>query len=587
MSDKYTPVLFWALFELVLDTRDRDVGYAINGFVPIREDADANAVFMLRQLCYLCKKLKLECSETAVKEAVDEFLQIERQLPRSWPDTWDAEVPIWQPRFGHPLWGPDDGRGQSVRLPLGDESDTVLVPCWLDSHGWDHFRDFCRRITHTVFREPDWYSLTPKHGPGAVSEPVTGGKYTFGTWPRKLERWFPADWFGSVGLTPRSDLSDREPPSRLIAVPKTQKGPRLIAAEPIAHQYLQQALWGYMEEAVRGSWILSRSIDFRSQESNRKMALDASHSGSYATIDLSAASDRLSTRLVEYVFQGHPLLDGFHAVRTRSLRQEIHTGLDQLVLLRKFSTMGSALTFPVQSYVFWIIAMYASLTVRHGVGFDIGRCLDKSGDLPQVRVFGDDIIVEAESATAATGLLEALGLRVNHAKSHWTRPATGAFRESCGMDAWNGFDVTPAYLTQPYDGSLPVSTVSAMEISNNMFEKGLWNAANAMLIQLPRHVLKVVPVRKAGAHKPWVTGSLGLVSFSGDYLEHLTKKWDRELHYWKYRALGLHVKVKQTPVEGLARLIRYFNEPPVPGLPWSPMEAGRPDFRLKSGWVTK
>jgi hypothetical protein len=54
-------------------------------------------------------------------------------------------------------------------------------------------------------------------------------------------------------------------------------------------------------------------------------------------------------------------------------------------------------------------------------------------------VFGDDIIVPSECAEFVIDDLESFGLLVNRTKSFWR----GAFRESCGVDAYNGVDVTP------------------------------------------------------------------------------------------------------------------------------------------------
>jgi len=88
--------------------------------------------------------------------------------------------------------------------------------------------------------------------------------------------------------------------------------------------------------------------------------------------------------------------------------------------------MGNATTFPVQSLVFWSICV-STLEV---VGYK---------NPADVYVFGDDIIVPTEVAPLIMAVLPCFGLVVNQNKSFHK----GAFRESCGTDAFNGVNVTP------------------------------------------------------------------------------------------------------------------------------------------------
>jgi hypothetical protein len=57
-------------------------------------------------------------------------------------------------------------------------------------------------------------------------------------------------------------------------------------------------------------------------------------------------------------------------------------------------------------------------------------------------VYGDDVIVPTAYAADAIEQLESFGLKVNRDKSC----TNGFFRESCGMDAYKGVDVTPLKL---------------------------------------------------------------------------------------------------------------------------------------------
>jgi len=83
------------------------------------------------------------------------------------------------------------------------------------------------------------------------------------------------------------------PGNRITTVPKNAKTDRIIAIEP--------TLNGYMQHGV-GSLIRSRlkrvGVDLNNQRRNQELALLGSVDGSLATIDLSAASDSVSTELV-------------------------------------------------------------------------------------------------------------------------------------------------------------------------------------------------------------------------------------------------------------------------------------------------
>lgn len=518
------PRLFWGILMKVFST---------DGM--LRSTADPEAVLFLRTLTQGAKKLELPIGSKALRKTLKEFFNVEDHLPTSHPETWDSDTPTWTARFGHPLWGvlgEEDSQNRFDFPRVGD----CRVP-------WDALRLLCRRVTSEL-GIPNWWELRPKHGPGAVSEHGWETKYDFPNWPRKLGLWFPFDWFGSGSLDPESVPSEVEPCSRLVAVPKTRKGPRLICCEPIAHQWMQQSIWRWLRKRVPKT-TLGRSISFESQERQREWALSASHNRLRATLDLSAASDRLSTRLVEYVFQGSELLDGFHSSRTRAMEQTLSDEFPKLIKLRKFATMGSALTFPVQSIVFTILCVFA-LRLHEGREFDFS---DWKADFDRVRVFGDDIIVPNHAYGITKFVLHECGLLVNSRKSF----KGVSFRESCGMDAFRGIDVTPARYRKPYDGS-PASTAALIECSNNLFKKGMWNASEKVLDLLPVSQRKLLAV--SGPDE----GNLGLYSFCGSNVSHLRKRWDIDLQRDYVKRFALLAQPRSTAGSGSSRLARYFFE---------------------------
>lgn len=99
--------------------------------------------------------------------------------------------------------------------------------------------------------------------------------------------------------------------------------------------------------------------------------------------------------------------------------------------------MGSALCFPVESLVFWSLAQAV---------LDPAFCYSRKRKLSdsEVWVFGDDLITPSGALGQLEPVFEELHLRFNRGKC-----CTGSyFRESCGMDAFKGEDVTPVRIKQ-------------------------------------------------------------------------------------------------------------------------------------------
>ncbi len=501
----------------------------------LRVDADVSAIASLRQVFLAVKKLRIDCEERYVNDAISSFREIERSLPASRDLTWDHDDPTWDRPSGHPIWGDCyDGNGTNNMFDTDSVYRHHLDP------DWSRFRSFAARIV-SQFGLVDAYLLDPKHGPGAVSESTSGTKYDFRFWTRRLESVFPYDWFGAPSSEHVHSFVYREFPSRLLAVPKTQSGPRLIAAEPSAHQWMQGAIQRWLEDRIEVT-PLRHSIDFRSQDASQRLAMEGSRTQAYATVDLSSASDRLSTRLVDYLFQGNrSLLECLHACRTRAV--SIDSEKD-LILLRKFSTQGSACTFPVQTIVFTLIAVWA-------VALTNGKMDTESTDsyFRQVRVFGDDIIIPTDAYEVLVSLLTTLLLKVNESKSF----AHGKFREACGMDAYDGVDVTPAYFRQVYSPAA-TSLYSVIQCSNNFHKKGMWYTADYVLKTVPPQERIKIPVVDKDS------GAFGIVSFSGGSTSHLPRRWNEKLHKEEVKVLSVAMQPKRIRGQGHGDLLQFFDQ---------------------------
>lgn len=549
--DDHRPRYLWCLFSMIFEEDGT-----------LKPDPDVNAIAFVRQWLLMAKKVEIDCSEERKEASLTDFLAVDASLPDHHRDTWDLDDPVWCRREGHPLWG---CRSDNPHPDLFDQgADDGVEPEF-----WVTYRAVCDRFRSMIGSFDPW-SARPKHGPGAVADPGPGLKYDFKHWPRKLQQYFPWDYFASsdFGLSQieldRAPL-EREYPSVVLCVPKSQKGPRIICKEPVAHMWMQGAIERFLVRAISDNF-LSTSINLRDQSLSQRFALEASEEGTFATVDLSAASDRISTRLVEYVFGGgdNSLLDALHACRSR------HFVLNgEMYKFRKFAPAGSACTFPVQSIVFLTICVAVLL---HARGLPLS---DWTRVLHQIRVFGDDIIVPTDSIPVLYRVMASLRLKVNESKSYHT----GLFRESCGMDAYGGLDVTPAYVRREYDSSRPSSLQSVVDASNNLFTRGYWHTAEALLKTVPASERKLLPVGY------WDGGAVSLYSFCGQKLDHLKSRFSKHLHRDEYRAIMVKSKTTMMTSDGTAGLIQFFNEEPDPAQYYSSGQARRSTLTKQSGWV--
>ena len=338
----------------------------------------------------------------------------------------------------------------------------------------------------------DPLKLVPRHGPGSTADGLIGNaKYLQDTWPIRLETVFHS--VDNLIPSPSyyeelEDITFLEPdaeiPVRVISVPKTQKTPRIIAIEPTAMQYAQQALRLLFYEKVERDNLLDTFIGFQDQEPNQLLAQKGSLNRELATLDLSEASDRVSCLHVEDLFAFNPVLrDLVFACRSTKADVSGHG----VISLAKFASMGSALSFPLEAMVFLTIIFVAveETLNRHLTRKDIESF---SGS---VRVFGDDIIVPVDYVEAVIHNLETFGLKVNRRKSFWT----GKFRESCGKEYYRGHDVSIVKMRDVAPCSLQdVDEITSWVSSANQFYySGCWQTVK-WLDRYLTGILKDFPV---------------------------------------------------------------------------------------------
>jgi len=395
-------------------------------------------------------------------------------------------------------------------------------------------------------------TLHPRHGSGATADGHMGNaKYSAPVWFRRLDRIFPSSSYLVPNLGAECSLdqvavTDCEPYVKVTAVPKTPKKPRIIAVEHTAMQYVQQAIMQRMYDLVDAHPVLSKVIGFRDQSRNQEAALRGSLGHGLATLDLSEASDRVHRWHVARMFKSLPnLREGLFVSRTPYAKVP---GRKELLRLEKFASMGSATCFPVETMLFLQIVLTAELWDCGHVSpsclrpEQIWSCLRRGA----ITVFGDDIVCRAKHVDTTMTLLEAFGLRVNLSKSFHQ----GKFRESCGADWFDGVDVKPVYLRQPF----PVSRRDASSIqalvatSDQLFEKGWWLASDFL-----RHYL-------TSLLGPLPLGDgLGCLHFKYRAMHmYGRKKWDNDVQTWKTKVwVSSPAKVKD-PLEGYPALMKFF-----------------------------
>jgi hypothetical protein len=329
--------------------------------------------------------------------------------------------------------------------------------------------------------------------------------------------------------------------ARLVTVLKNSTSRRTITAEPLVNQFVQQGLNIGLRREIERCPILSQCLALTNQRINQNLALEGSLTGKWSTIDLSSASDRLSLSLVQMTFARHPrFLQAMEDCRSPSCKDGI-----TVRSMKKFAGMGNALTFPVQSIVFAAISLAATLD---GLGLNpTYRNVVRLAS--SVRVYGDDIIVGTAHYDRVIHWIESFGLKVNTTKSF----GTGKFRESCGVDAYNGINVTPLYLRKlSFESYTAEEFAHHVSLSNHLWLRGLYEVST---------VLKGWVEAGLKRQLPFVSKQAGLLGW-------VTRRDDRSFQRWNPKLQRFEVKsavprsVKRTDrLDGYPALMKFFHTP--------------------------
>lgn len=209
--------------------------------------------------------------------------------------------------------------------------------------------------------------------------------------------------------------------NKITTVPKTVLVDRTIAVEPLWNGYLQKGV----DEVLRHR-LKRIGIDLRDQTRNQDLARQGSIPGQadpYVTIDLSNASDSISTSLVKRILPPE-WFSFLNSIRSPAYMLPNENG--ETRTYEKFVSMGNGFCFPLETLIFASVC----------------RLYAKPKDFS---VYGDDIICRQSVARKVLKVLWRIGFRHNVKKTF----LEGPFRESCGADWYEGRNIRPVTLDDP------------------------------------------------------------------------------------------------------------------------------------------
>lgn len=349
------------------------------------------AIWRIRQISLYFYKLSLKFTESQVSAAESKFIDTDKQI------------------------------GTALDIKFVDRMRKHIESSYSFPNSGHHVLSACRprfgpgTFAGSVGKLPYWLAKT--------TDPILNGYRHRDNGISGFFKSIPS--FKNILFKHQNDSSDC---SEVLFVPKDSRGPRTIAREPIFALKAQMSFFDYFSRFFERETC--GRINFSDQSTNRSLAELGSRDGSWATIDLKEASDRISFDLVKTLSRNIPAMNFF--LRFRSSEAKLPSG--ERIRLKKLAGMGSGLTFVWLALVCHT-AVATEISMRTGVSFK-----DAARD---VYVYGDDIVIKSCHVSYALSALPKVGLSVNEGKSFWrqTRDKAPCFRESCGGDFFAGSDV--------------------------------------------------------------------------------------------------------------------------------------------------
>lgn len=362
---------------------------------------DVVAVYALRQLCGYCYKLGLAFDAEQVRDYAAKYMSSQKEIRETVVDfEWSESLRKNAETFYKPLYqaSPDHIMGHGVRCGPGSFAgagtrSTLGMPFW----DWKNVPDFLSGTCNTKQRPHSGY---------------------FKPYPSCKSRIY---------------MVKEKPCCEVLFVNKDSRGPRVISKEPLHTLRAQMAFFTWASQTLER--VSRKTINFGDQSINRLLARAGSLNGTYATLDLKDASDRVSYRLCTRVFRHAPGIM-WYLKHGRSTHYDLRipkTDMRYTERLGALAGMGSGLTFPVMAFL-------AQLSICTAIQQNTGLRYKDIRNV--VHVYGDDIVLPVGWVDYAKNGLEKSGLIVNVDKSY----VNGPFRESCGGDYIRGNECSPIRL---------------------------------------------------------------------------------------------------------------------------------------------
>jgi hypothetical protein len=464
----------------------------------VREDACVHAISTLRQLAFVFYKYELDYTDDIVGSFLDNFVACDHMCERP---------------------------------PMNPE---VMASIF-----------YAQETVNTLFKEFCLDEIALKNGPGVSATGVeTWERYRPSQFYPELDALYPYhisyyynqrhlfdDWEQYWDLPYQGDHGT----SKLMMVPKDSRGPRIISAEPHEKMAYQQALRCPLYQYIESHPITRGQVNFTDQRINGELALSGSIDGRWATLDLKSASDLLSLTLVEDLFNETSIWQWLK--NSRSANIETPNGTREL---KKYAPMGNALTFPVQAICYYSLI----------VGRFIALGMPRQQAFRSVFVYGDDIIVPIWLTDEAIDVLTINGLLVNESKSC----SNGYFRESCGVDAYKGVDVTPQKLKKVWTRNPDITVLTAYVAYSNYFHREAWWHASTYLDKLITSQVGWLPLVSS------TSPIMGFTTWSNDHIREANAhklRYSSKLQRDEIKGLKPYSRPKDRRMNGWERLNRF------------------------------
>lgn len=475
----------------------------------------AECVEVIRQICYLFYKYEMPYTDQQEQMVLAQFEKTEQDIATHWDHLDKAKALSRCSQCNYYVSG---FASSEARLQYG-----IILKA--------------QNLLKRLFANFDPKDIYPRHGPGAVAtKQRLWDKFRWTNVSRRITDLYPYDAYFCASMGHVCDLygkfslvTEEDLPARVILVPKDSRGPRLISCEPVDFQWVQQGLGRGIVELVESHPITRWNVNFTDQSPNRCAALYGSSNGLYSTLDLNEASDRVTLDLVHLLFP-KDVYTSIEAARSRSTVLPSGKKLE----LRKFAPMGSSLCFPILALTTWVLLSAAA---------------PDAYTRERILVYGDDVIVPTAYAENAMKTLESFGLKINHDKSC----TAGLFRESCGMDAFKGKDVTPVRLRTVWSSNRRADVYSSyIAYANRMWDRRYYRTYNYLVGRL-HHTYGAIPDESMHIACP----RLRQVT---EQLKPKARRWNPDLQKSEYKVWDVRSPSITKVLDGWLMLLRYFSE---------------------------